>query len=102
MDGTLAYKLKVVLKEGDLDHIYLDPDHYLEIRIVSYRKVRGVEGVEETDLSNYERVAGVYFPFAIESGAKGGPKGAKISIEKAEANLPVGDQVFEFPTGGSK
>ena len=31
VDGTLAHKLKVVRKNGDVSFVYLDPDHFLEI-----------------------------------------------------------------------
>src|SRR5207302_10552650 len=32
VDGTLAHKLKVVRKNGDVTFVYLDPDAFLEIR----------------------------------------------------------------------
>src|SRR6185369_4929782 len=32
VDGTQAHKLKVTLKNGDVEYVYLDPDHFLEIR----------------------------------------------------------------------
>lgn len=97
VDGTEAYKLKVSLADGDTQYIYLDPDYFLEIRVVNQSKVRGVEFEQETDLGNYEQVAGVYLPFSIESGPKGQPKGQKITIEKAEANVDIDDAVFRFP-----
>ena len=37
VDGTPAHKLKVVRKNGDVSFVYLDPDHFLEIRIVTQR-----------------------------------------------------------------
>ena len=37
VDGTPAHKLKVVRKNGDVSFVYLDPDHFLEIRIVRCR-----------------------------------------------------------------
>src|SRR5207302_290171 len=35
VDGTQAHKLKVVRKNGDVTFVYLDPDHFLEIRTVT-------------------------------------------------------------------
>ncbi len=102
VDGTLAYKLKVTRKNGDVNYVYLDPDHFLEIRIVSQRTERGVEVETETDYSDYEKVNGVYLPFAIDSGRKGGPDKAKTILDKAEGNPPVDDKVFEFPAGPAK
>ena len=40
IDGTQAHKLKVILKNGDVQTVYLDPDHFIEIRTVSQRNVR--------------------------------------------------------------
>lgn len=97
VDGTDAYKLKVTLKNGDVKYIYLDPDYFLEIRTLSQSKVRGVEVEQETDLGNYEQVNGIYMPFSIESGSKGGPKSQKITIERVEVNVDLDDKLFHFP-----
>lgn len=98
VDGTEAHKLKVTLKDGDVEYRYLDPDHFLEIRILHQSKVRGAERETEIDLGNYEKVAGVYVPFSLEMGRKGGPKGAKFVVESAEANVPMDEALFHFPT----
>jgi len=103
VDGTDAHKLKVTLKSGDIEYVYLDPDHYLEIRTVAQRKVRGTETEEITDYGDYEQVDGVYFPFAINSHNKGdGDGGTEITIEKATVNLAVDDAIFAFPTKPAK
>jgi hypothetical protein len=44
----------------------------------------------------------VFIPFSIEDGRKGDPDKQKIVIEKAEANVPVDDAIFKFPTTTSK
>ena len=103
VDGTDAHKLKVTLKSGDIDYVYLDPDQFLEIRTVAQRKVRGTETEEITDYGDYEQVDGVYFPFAINSHNKGdGDGGTEVTIEKATANAPVDDAIFAFPTKPAK
>ncbi len=68
--GTEAYKMKVVRKNGDVNFVYLDPDHYLEIRTVSQRTEQGAQIETETDLGDYEKIAGVFIPFSIESGQR--------------------------------
>ena len=97
IDGTDAHKLRVTLKDGDVQYVYLDPDYFLVIRIVYLRTVRGARVETETDLGNYEKVDGVYFPFSIDSGAKGEPRTRKITIEKARANVDLPDALFRFP-----
>jgi outer membrane lipoprotein-sorting protein len=89
IDGTDAHKLRVTLKNGDNKVLYLDPDAFLEIRVVNHRMVRGQEEVSTTDLGEYEKVDGVYFPF--ESG--------RSHLDKVELNQPVDPKIFAFPGG---
>jgi len=89
VDGTSAYKIKVVRKNGDVNFVDLDPDH-------------GAQEETETDVGDYEKIGGVFIPFSIESGRKGDPDKQKVVIEKAEANVPVDDAIFHFPTTASK
>jgi hypothetical protein len=102
VDGTLAHKLKVVRKNGDVSYVYLDPDHFLEIRILTQRLEQGAQVEVETDLGDYEKIAGVFFPFSVEAGPKGATDKQKVIFEKAEANVPVEDGEFKFPTPVSK
>jgi hypothetical protein len=102
VDGTLAHKLKVVRRNGDVSYVYLDPDHFLEIRILTQRLEQGAQVEVETDLGDYEKIAGVFFPFSIEAGPKGSSDKQKIILEKAEANVPVDAAEFKFPAGVSK
>ncbi len=102
VDGTLAHKLKVVRKNGDVSYVYLDPDHFLEIRILTQRIEQGAQVEVETDLGDYEKIAGVYFPFSVEAGPKGATDKQKVIFEKAEANVSVEDGEFKFPTSVSK
>jgi hypothetical protein len=97
IDGTAAYKLKVTGKDGDVQYVYLDPDYFLEIRIESQRSVRGVKETTVTDLGEYEKVAGVYWPTAIATGRKGDRSPDRIQYEKVEVNLPLDKAVFAFP-----
>jgi hypothetical protein len=97
VEGTAAHKLKVVRKNGDVSFVYLDPDHFLEIRIVTQRMQHGAQMEEEVDLGDYEKIDNVFFPFSIEAGHKGDPDKQKTIIEKGEANVPVDDAIFHFP-----
>ena len=97
VDGTQAHKLKVVRKNGDVTFVYLDPDHFLEIRTVTLRIEHGAQMEVETDVGDYEKIGGVFIPFSSESGRKGSPDKQKIVIEKAEPNVSVDDALFHFP-----
>ena len=99
IDGTDAHKLKVTRKNGDIEFVYLDPEHFLEIRMVTDHTVRGTHVESVTDYGDYEQVNGVYFPFSMASYTKGaGPFGKQqITVAKAAANEPMDDTIFAFP-----
>jgi len=97
VDGTPAHKLKVVRKNGDVSFVYLDPDHFLEIRILTQRVRHGAHEEVEMDLGDYEQVGGVFVPTSIEVGRKGASEKQQTIIDKLEANVPVDDAIFHFP-----
>ena len=97
VDGTPAHKLRVARKNGDVSFVYLDPDHFLEIRVLTQRTRHGAYEEVETDLGDYEKAAGVFVPTSIEFGRKGAPARQRIMIDKVEANVPVDDAIFHFP-----
>ena len=97
VDGTPAHKLKVTRKNGDVSFVYLDPDHFLEIRILTQRVRHGAYEEVETDLGDYEKAGGVFVPTSIEFGRKGAPDKQRIIIDKVEANAAVDDTIFHFP-----
>jgi hypothetical protein len=102
VDGTMAHKLRVIRKNGDINYVYLDPDHFLEIRVITQRNKNGAQVETETDIGDYEKINGVYFPFSIEGGEKGSTDKQKIIFDKAEANTPIDDNLFKFPTTALK
>ncbi len=101
IDGTLAHKLRVTRKDGDVEYHYLDPDAFLAIRIVTVSTTRGVERVTESDLGGYEQVAGVWMPFTIDSGRKGAPRTSHIALQRVEANVEIDDADLRFPAPGA-
>ena len=99
-DGTLAYKLKVTQKDGDEFVYWLDPDTYLEIKVDETRRIRGAQQTNETELGDYEKVAGVYFPMSIESWSQGQPnQRQRTIIASGTANVPVDTAFFAEPEG---
>src|SRR3954447_18759859 len=94
-DGTLAYKLKVAQKDGDEFTYWLDPDTYLEIKVDETRKIRGAQQTTETELVDYEKVAGIYFPMSVESWTQGSPnQRQRTIIATGAANTNLSDSFF--------
>jgi len=102
VEGTAAHKLRVLQKNGDISYVYLDPEYFLEIRVIDQRTEQGAQVEVETELGDYEKINGVYFPFSIEAGSKGSTDKQKTIIDKGEANVPVDDAIFEFPVKATK
>jgi hypothetical protein len=98
VDGTEAHKLRITRPNGDVTYVYLDPEHFLEIRTLTRRIEHGVPKETVTDYGDYEQVEGVYFPFSQESGPKGSTERQKVQFEKAEANIAMLDALFSIPT----
>lgn len=99
IDGTSAFKLRVSETDGDVFTYYLDPDTFLEIKILERRKVRGAERETENELGEYEVVGGVYFPFSIATGPKNSRDKQLITIESGEANPILAADLFAMPSG---
>jgi hypothetical protein len=99
-DGTLAYKLKVTQKDGDEFVYWLDPDTFLEIKVDETRRIRGAQQTSETELGDYEKVAGFYFPMSVESWTQGHPnERQRTIIASAAANPAVSADFFAEPRG---
>jgi outer membrane lipoprotein-sorting protein len=97
IDGTEAHKLRVTRPNGDITYVYLDPDHFLEIRVVNRRIEHGVPNETIIDYGDYEKVDGVYLPFAQDSWQKGSTDHQKVQYDKAEANVAADSGEFSFP-----
>jgi hypothetical protein len=99
-DGTLAYKLKVSQKDGDEFVYWLDPDTYLEIKVNETRRIRGAQQTTETELGDYEKVAGVYFPMSAETWPQGQDNArSRTIIASGTANTAVPAEYFTEPRG---
>jgi hypothetical protein len=102
-DGTSAYKLKVVQKDGDEFTYLLDPDTFLEIKVTETRRIRGAPKTTETELGDYEKVGGVYFPMAVDSWNQGqSNQRTRIIVDTATANPPVTPAMFAEPSAGAQ
>ena len=97
VEGAEAFKLKVTLKNGDVRHIYLDAETYLEIKVEAKRTIRGTEVEGESYMADYKEVDGMMMAHSIETGAKGSPQRQKIVIEKVELNPGIPDSLFKMP-----
>ena len=97
LDGSPAYKLKVVEKNGDIRYIFLDGENYLEIKSAQKRKTPNGELEIETYQSDYKPVDGVVFAHAYDTKVQG-QSASQIKLTKIEINPAIDDSIFKIPT----
>ncbi len=97
VEGTDTYKLKIRLRNGDMQYYYLDTEYYIPIRIDIQRMVRGSRKEYETYPGNYKKVSGWYQPFSVEGNARGSQYRWKVMYRSMQANVPIDNARFSPP-----
>jgi len=96
VDGSPAYRLKVTRKSGKVEYDYLDSKTFLSIKSVTKRKLMGTDTEIDAYPTNFKAVNGVLFPFTVDQ-RPGGESVLQLTIEKAEANVPIDEALFHMP-----
>jgi hypothetical protein len=92
VDGTEAFKIKVVRKSGNEVVYFIDPSNYYIIKVVNKMKVNGQEIEQKVNLSNYQKLPeGIVVPFTMEM--PGVP--APVAIKKVEVNPTIDPALFK-------
>jgi hypothetical protein len=94
-----AWKLKLTLKGGDVQYVYIDVRSHLEIRNEARRTIRGAEVETENTIGDYREAGGVLWPHSIQSGARGRPEKQTFAFESIEVNPAIDDARFKMPAG---
>jgi hypothetical protein len=102
VEGTDCYKIKLNLASGDVRYYYIDADTFMELKVETERNIRGTVRYSEVFYGDYEKVDGVYFPFAVESGIKGDSNRMKFTVAKVDVNFPLADARFAMPIAKAK
>lgn len=105
IDGTETFKIKITKKpmivegeEVENSSIYFfDAENY--VPLVVHTEVRMGPGkgmISEAKMSDYQEIEGLYFPFSLSQGVKGG-QGQGITINSIEINPTIDESIFKFP-----
>ena len=104
-DGAESYKLKLTreprvvdgIKVEDVLYYFFESESFVPIGQESEIKEGPAKGqVSQIKMSDYTEVAGLYFPYSMVQGIKGG-QSQPLIIEKIEVNPVVTDADFAFP-----
>lgn len=104
-----AFKLKLTMKDGHTQHVWIDAKTFLEAKIEGTpRRLDGLEHPVEIYYRDYRTVDGLQIPFVLETKVlpvANAPKGVrpanfpaeKIVIEKVEVNPKLDASLFSKP-----
>lgn len=83
-----AIHLRVTRADLPTQHVYLDPDTFVELRV-------SIEGpnASDTELGDYKAVDGILVPHSIRI-MQGGALQAELRINTVEFNTPMADSLF--------
>ena len=98
VDGHNAYKLKLTLKNGDVQRIWIDAQSFLDVKIEGIprrldNKLRTVSIYQR----DFRSVQGLMVPYAYETAVEGNPRTHRMLIESVTVNKPLEDARFTKP-----
>jgi hypothetical protein len=100
VDGRDAYKLKLTLKDGTIQHIWIDAKSFLDVKMEGTpRRMDGRLRTVWVYQRDFKSVQGVMIPFELETAVDGYRETHKMVIEKAAVNANLSDTLFAKPSG---
>lgn len=105
IDGAETFKIKLVKEpktvdgnpQDDISFYFFDVDNFVPIAVQSEIKTGPGKGqTGEATMSDYQEVDGMYFPFSMTQGLKGG-QSSPLTIDSIELNPTIDDAEFSFP-----
>lgn len=100
VEGHDAYKLKLTLKDGTIQHIWIDANSFLDVKVEGMpRRMDGKMRTVWVYQRDFRSVQGLMIPFELETAVDGYRDTHKMVIEKAAANPALADARFMKPGG---
>jgi outer membrane lipoprotein-sorting protein len=98
VEGHDAYKLKLTLKGGDVQHVWVDAQSFLDVKIEGTpRRMDGRMHTVWVYQRDFRPVQGVSVPFLLETVVDGYKDTHKMTIEKVGLNPQLDDSLFVKP-----
>jgi outer membrane lipoprotein-sorting protein len=98
VDGHQAYKLKLTLKNGEVQHIWIDTQSFLDVKVEgSPRRMDGKVRTVWITQRDFRSVQGLKIPFELETTVDGYASKHKMSLEKVTLNPSVDEKLFAKP-----
>ncbi|HYL13139.1 MAG TPA: hypothetical protein VEV41_08890 [Terriglobales bacterium] len=95
VEGRNAYKLKLTMKNGTVQHIWIDAENFLDVKVEGTpRRMDGRMHNVAVYQRDFRQVQGVLIPFLLETVVDGYPGRHKMVVEKAVINPKLDDALF--------
>jgi outer membrane lipoprotein-sorting protein len=98
VDGHNAYKLKLTLKSGDVQHVWIDAQSFLDVKVQAIpRRMDGRMHNVFVYQSDFRSVKGLMMPHLYVTAVEGYPGTHKMVVESVTVNPPLDDSRFAKP-----
>jgi outer membrane lipoprotein-sorting protein len=98
VEGRDAYKLKLTQKNGQVQHVWVDAQNFMEVKIEgSPRRMDGKMHPVVIYLRDYKPVQGLMIPHVLETAVEGYRETHKMMIESVVVNPKLDDALFTKP-----
>lgn len=98
VNGHNAYKLKLTLKNGDVRHVWIDAQSFLDVKVEGLpRRMDGKMRTVWIYQRDFRSVQGVMVPYLYETTNEGNPRAHKMVIESVAVNRTLDDARFAKP-----
>jgi outer membrane lipoprotein-sorting protein len=93
-----AYKLKLTLKSGQMQRVWIDAATFLEVKVEGTpHRMDGKMRSVSIYLRDYKAVNGLMVPYVIETAVEGAKNTHKMFIENVAVNPKLDDSLFTKP-----
>jgi hypothetical protein len=93
-----AYKLKLTMKSGDVRHVWIDAQTFLDVKVEGTpRRMDGLMRTVWVYQRDFRSVQGLMVPFVLETAVDGYKDTHKMVIEKVGLNPQLDDSLFVRP-----
>jgi hypothetical protein len=98
VEGRKAYKLKTATKSGDVRHIWIDAQSFLDVKVEGVpRRMDGKAHSVWIYQRDFRSVQGLMVPFVLETAVDGYPETHRVTVEKVAVNPKLADTLFAKP-----
>jgi hypothetical protein len=98
VEGHDAYKLKLTQKDGYVQHVWVDAQSFLDLKVSGTpRRMDGKMHNVVIYQRDFRNIQGLMIPFVLETAVDGYRDTHKVVIEKAEVNPKLADARFTKP-----